>query len=168
MAALIVMPFIDLGIRSWPFRMHSAAWRLGFLGSASAVLVTPLLALYLVFAIAAIAEDPLVEYLVAGVAAAACVICVGAAAFFSLDVLQMKGQVPAAAASQYDVGSIWVIVRLVVVAVLFIVLAIGSMRAARSARHKPSAAVGRAGGQVLIRSTPPGTPAQHGIDVEGG
>ena len=153
MATLIVMPVIDIGIRSWPFRIHSAAWRLGFVGGGSAVLVTPLLALYLIYAIAAIADDRLVEYLVASLAAAAAVLCLGAAALFLLDVLQMKDQVSAIAASQYDIGSIWVIARLPVVAVLFIVLAVSSMRTARGAPHKPSAVAGRAGGQVLIRTT---------------
>jgi hypothetical protein len=168
MATLIVMPFVELGIRSWPFRIHSPAWRVGFLGSASALVVSPLLALYLVFAIAAFADDRLVEYLVASFAAAATVICVGAATLFSLDALQMKGQVSAAVASQYDIGSIWVIARLLVVATLFIVLAVSSMRTARSAQHKPPATVAKAGGQVLIRSTPPGTAATRGADVEGG
>jgi chromate transport protein ChrA len=126
------------------------------------------LALYLTFAIAAVADDRVVEYLVAGLAAAAAVICGGAATLFSLDALQMKGQVSAAAASQYDIGSMWVVARLLVVAVLFIVLAASSMRTARSAPHKPSAVFGRGGGQVLIRTTPPGTTAQRGVDVEGG
>jgi hypothetical protein len=168
MTALIVMPLIELGVRTWPYRIHSPAWRIGFLGGGSAVLVTPLLALYLVFAIAAVADDRLVEYLVASLAAAATVICFGAATLFSLDVLQMKGQVSAAAASQYDIGSIWVIARLLVVAVLFIVLAVSSMRTARSVRYKPSTVVGKAGGQVLVRSTPPGATVQGGADVEGG
>jgi hypothetical protein len=168
MATLIVMPFAELGVRTWPFRLHSPAWRVGFLGAGSAALVTPLLALYLTFAIAAVADDRVVEYLVAGLAAAAAVICGGAATLFSLDALQMKGQVSAAAASQYDIGSMWVVARLLVVAVLFIVLAASSMRTARSAPHKPSAVLGRGGGQVLIRTTPPGTAAQRGVDVEGG
>ena len=166
MATLIVMPFVELGIRTWPYRIHSPAWRIGFLGGGSAALLTPLLALYLVFAIAAVADDRLVEYLVAALSAAAAVICLGAGTLFSLDVLQMKGQVSAAAASQYDLGSMWVITRLLVVAVLFIVLAISSMRAARSALRKPIGSVGKAGGQMLIRSTPPGAQAQP-ADVEG-
>jgi hypothetical protein len=168
MATLMVMPFVELGIRSWPFRIHSPAWRVGLLGSGSAIMVSPLLALYLVFAIAAFADDRLVEYLVASFAAAATVLCVGAATLFALDALQMKGQVSASAASQYDIGSMWVIARLLVIATLFIVLAVSSMRAARSAQHKSSAAVAKAGGQVLIRTTPPGTAATRGADVEGG
>ena len=168
MATIIAMPFIDLGVRTWPFRIHSAAWRIGFLGSGAAVVVTPLLALYLILAIAAVANDRLVEYLVATLAAMGTVLCLGAAAFFSLDVLQMKGQVSSAAASQYDIGSIWVISRLLVVAMLFIVLAVGSMRAARNAPQRPAAVVGRTGGQMLIRPTPPATPAHRDADLEGG
>jgi len=167
MATIIVMPFVDLAIRTWPFRMHSAAWRIGFLGGGAALVVTPLLALYLVFAIAAVADDRLIEYLVCTLAAMGTVLCLGAAAFFALDVIQMKGQVSSAAASQYDIGSMWVIARLVVVAVLFSVLALSSMRAARNAPRKPAVAGGRISGQMLIRTTPPGTPTRRDADLEG-
>jgi hypothetical protein len=168
MATMIAMPFVELGIRTSPFRIHSAAWRIGLLGGGAAMLITPLFALYLIFGIAAIADDRLVEYLVAALAAAATVLCLGAAALFSLDVLQMKGQVSSAAASQYDIGSIWVIARLLVVAVLFIVLAANAIRTARNAPRKPSTAAGKADGRMLIRPTPPGTSAHGGADVEGG
>ena len=141
---------------------------MAFLGGGAAVVVTPLLALYIIFAIAAVADDPLVEYLVASLAAMGTVLCLGAAAFFSLDVLQMKSQISAVAASQYDVGSIWVISRLLVVAVLFIVLAVSAMRAARNVSRKPTATVGRARGQMLIRTTPSGTTEHSDADIEGG
>jgi hypothetical protein len=167
MATIIIMPFVDLAIRTWPFRMHSAVWRIGFLGGGAALVVTPLLALYLVFAIAAVADDRLIEYLVCTLAAMGTVLCLGAAAFFALDVIQMKGQVSSAATSQYDIGSMWVIARLVVVAVLFVVLALSSMRAARSAPRKPAVAGGRISGQMLIRTTPPGTPTRRDADIEG-
>jgi len=171
MVALVLMPFVELGIRTWPFRIHSAAWRLGFLGGGASVLVTPLLALYLIFFIAAIADDRLVEYLVAAFAAAGTVLCLGTAAFFSLDVLQMKGQVSPTAASQYDMTSMWIIARILVVAVLLIVLAVSAMKAARNAPRKAVSAHARTSGGMLIsttRSTPPGTPAQRGVDLEGG
>ena len=168
MATIIAMPFIDLGVRTWPFRIHSAAWRIGFLGTGAAVVVTPLLALYLIFAIAAIADDRLVEYLVVAFSALGTVLCLGAAAFFALDVLQMKGQISSSASSQYDIGSVWVISRLLLVAALFVVLAVSSMRAARSAPRRPATVAGRPGGQMLIRTTPPGTPSRRDVDVEGG
>ena len=165
---MILLPFIELAIRTWPFRIHSPAWRLGFLGGGASVLVTPLLALYLVFAIAAVADDRIVEYLVAAVAAIGTVLCLGSAAIFSLDVLQMKGQISSATATQYDLGSMWIIARLVLVAVLFVVLAASSIRTARRAPHKTSAATGRPSDRMLIRTTPPGGPVQHGVDLEGG
>ena len=167
MATIIAMPLIDLAVRAWPFRMHSPVWRMAFLGGGAAVVVTPLLALYIIFAIAAVADDRLVEYLVATLAAMGTVLCLGAAAFFSLDVLQMKGQISAVAASQYDIGSVWVISRLLLVAVLFIVLAVSALRAARTVPRKPGVAVGRGSGQILIRTTPSGTPAHHDADLEG-
>jgi hypothetical protein len=171
MAALILMPFVELGIRAWPFRIHSAAWRLGFLGGGASLLVTPLLALYLIFIIAALADDRLVEYLVAALAAIGTVLCLGVAAFFALDVLQMKGQVASTAASQYDLTSMWIIARILIVSVLLTILAFASMKAARNAPRRASAAPSRTSGGLLIsatRATPPGTSAQRGVDVEGG
>ena len=171
LATMIVLPFIELGVRSWPFRIHSPAWRLGFVGGGAAALVTPLLALYLIFAIAVIADDRLGGYLVACLAGVAATLCLAAAAAFALDVLQMKGHVAASASPQYEVGGAWVISRLIVLALLFVVLAASSFRSARSTLRRSSIAGGKAGGRMLISTTrsptPTGSAAQRGVDVDG-
>lgn len=169
MATMIAMPFFELIIRSSPFRIHSPTWRIGFLGGAAAALITPLFALYIVLVIAAVADDRIAEYLVACFAAIGTILCLGAGALFSLDVLQMRGQVSPFASSQYDMGSVWIIARLILIAVLFVVLAVVSLRTARNSPRKPAA--GKAGGRMLISTTlpttPTGPPAQRGADVDG-
>lgn len=171
MATMIAMPFFELGIRSSPFRIHSPTWRIGFLGGAAAALITPLFALYIVLVIAAVADDRITEYLVAFFAAIGAILCLGAGALFSLDVLQMKGQISPFASSQYDMGAAWIIARLILIAALFVVVAMVSLRIARSSPRTPATSAGRAGGRMLIRTTQPtnptGLPAQRGADVDG-
>jgi hypothetical protein len=156
MATMIATSFIELGLRSSPFRIHSVAWRLQFLGGGASVLLTAIFALYLVFAIAAIAGDGGVEYVVAGLAVIGVVLCAGAAGIFSLDILQMKGQVSSEGVGQYAVGAVWVVSRLGVVAVLFLVLAVSAIRTVRGTPRKPTAVMAqRKGGSMLIGTQAP-------------
>jgi len=45
MAAITIVQVVDVGIRAWPFRLHSPAWRLGVIGFAANAVGTPMLAL---------------------------------------------------------------------------------------------------------------------------
>ena len=138
-ATLIVLQIIDVGVRTWPFRVHSPVWRLGFISASAgaAGAGTPLIGLLIVFAIAVATDDEAAAYVVALVSALAAVLCVAGAGVFSLDALQVRNEVRSGLAGQYEVGSMWVAVRVLVTAVLFVVLMMGAWRAAKAAaRHR--------------------------------
>ena len=138
-ATLIVLQIIDVGVRSWPFRVHSPTWRLGFI-SASAGAVdggTPLIGLLIVFAIVVATDDEAAAYVLALVSAFATALWVVAAGVSSLDVLQLRNEVRSGLAGQGDIGSMWVPARALVTAVLFVVLMVSAWRAAKAAaRHR--------------------------------
>jgi len=147
MATLIVLQIIDVGVRSWPFRMQSPTWRLGYIGASAGAAATPLLGLLIVFGIAVATDDEAAAYVVALVSALAAALCVVGAGVFSLDLLQVRNEVRSGLAGQYEIGSMWVAVRVLVTAASFVVLAVSAWRAAKSAaRHRAiEQPIGRAG-----------------------
>jgi hypothetical protein len=147
MATLIVLQIIDVGVRSWPFRMQSPTWRLGYIAASAGAAATPLLGLLIVFGIAVATDDEAAAYVVALVSALAAALCVVGAGVFSLDLLQVRNEVRSGLAGQYEIGSMWVAVRVLVTAASFVVLAVSAWRAAKSAaRHRAiEQPIGRAG-----------------------
>lgn len=140
MATLFVMQLVDLGLRSWPFRSHSPAWRLGLIGTGASTLSGHLLVLFVIFGLAVLFEDRMAAFIVSVLSALTAVFCIVAVAAFSLDVLQVKNDVQASLADKYDVGSVWVILRLLIGAVLLLVLAVSAWRSAKGiARHRAAA-----------------------------
>jgi hypothetical protein len=153
LAMTALEPIAELLLRSAPFRLHSPAWRLAVITGGVGAAVTALLALFLMLAIATAAEDRGIAYLVSSVSGLCAGLCVLAAGAFGLDALQAKNDVEAALADRYDVGSVWIVVRIAVAGLLFITLAVYAMRIARLVRFVPERrAAGRA--SVLV-NTPP-------------
>lgn len=170
MGTLIVLQLIEIEVRSWPFRVHSPTWRLSLVGTIAGSLGTPLFGLLIILAIAVALDDRAAAYtvsIVSWLAMAACVVAVGV---FGLDVLQVKGDVGSSLAGQYDVGSGWVVARMLVAAILFIVLAVSAWRAAKSAgRHRSlQEPVGR--NSLLVTpvraASPVSTTVQPGVKLE--
>jgi len=75
MAAITIVQVVDVGIRAWPFRLHSPAWRLGVIGFAANAVGTPMLALLAILAIAVGVGDRGITYLVASLSAIAGALC---------------------------------------------------------------------------------------------
>jgi hypothetical protein len=168
MATLLLIQFIDLGIRAWPFRLHSPAWRLGLIGTAAGGMGAQLLALFVIFALAIVFEDRAAAFGVAVLSALSGVFSAIAVVAFSLDVLQVKNEVQASLADKYDIGSVWVILRLVIGAVLFLVLAVSAWRTARGiARQRVAAGTPAKPSWLLspVRPTPP-VPAQPSAEAK--
>lgn len=167
---LTLLQLIDIEIRSWPFRTHSPAWRLGFVGTAAGAVGAPLLGLLLILAIAVASDDRAAAYAVSLVSWIATALCALAIGMFALDALQVKNDVGSSLAGQYDVGSSWVAVRMVLATVLFVVLGVSAWRAAKSAeRHRAAQEqAGRSGLLVSpVRPTTPVAPvAQSGVKLE--
>ena len=137
MATLIVLQIVDVDVRSWPFRVHSPTWRLGFISASAGAAGTPLIGLVIVFAIAVATDDEAAAHVVALVSALAAALCVMAAGVSSLDVLQLRNEIQSGLAGPYEIGSMWVPARVLVTAILFVVLTMSAWRAAKAAaRHR--------------------------------
>lgn len=162
MATLLVMQVVDLVLRAWPFRVHSPAWRLGLISAGASTMNGELLVLFVVFGLAVVFEDRMAAFVVSVLSALTAVFCVVAVGAFALDVLQVKNEVQASLADKYDVGSIWVILRLVIATVLLLVLAVSAWRTAKGiARHRTAAGTPAKPSWLLspVRPTAP-VPAQ--------
>ena len=170
MGGLILLQLIEIEVRSWPFRTSSPAWRLGFIGTTAGAIGTPLFGLFIVLAIAVASDDRAAAYTVSLVSWLATALCVVAVGMFALDALQMKSEVGASLAGQYDVGSGWVAVKMVVGAVLFLVLAVSAWRAAKSAERHRALQEPAGRGSLLVSpvraASPVSSPAQSGVRLE--
>lgn len=170
MGTLILLQLIEIEVRSWPFRVHSPTWRLGLIGTIAGSLGTPLFGLLIILGIAVANDDRAAAYTVSFVSWLGAAACVAAAALFGLDVLQVKSDVASSLAGQYDVGSGWVAVRIVVAALLFLVLAVSAWRAAKSAeRHRAlQEPVGRSALLVspVRAASPVSSMTQPGVKLE--
>jgi hypothetical protein len=113
-------------------RPSSIQWRLGLIASGAAAGSIVLLAFLVALAIAAAMEDQVAAYILAIMSIVAAVLCLLAVGVFSLDALQVKGQVLASVSSAYTNASVWVIVKLVLSTIIFLVLALSAFRAARA------------------------------------
>ena len=170
MGTLILMQLIEIVVRSSPFRTHSPTWRLGFIGSAAGAVGTPLFGLLIILAIAVATDDRAAAYAVSLASWLAMALCIAALGVFALDVLQVKNDVGSSLAGQYDVGSSWVAIRMVVAVVLFVVLGVSAWRAAKSAErhralHEP---VGKSALLVspVRAASPVSAPSQSGVKLE--
>jgi hypothetical protein len=158
MAMLMVFSAGEVGVRSSPFRVHSPAWRLELIGSGAGAMGTVVLGLFVIYAIAAAADDRPTAYIVSSLSSLAAALCVIAIGVFSLDAIQVKTQVQSSLAHGYDVGTVWVAVRLAIAAIVLAVIAVSSIRAARSARREASPRTSGPRAAVLV-TTPRGAGA---------
>jgi len=156
MATTTVIQLVDVAVRAWPFRLHSPAWRLGVIGFAANAVGTSMLALLVILAIAIAVGDRGVAYVTAGVSALAGALCVVITAVFALDAVQMKTQVQANLAGQYDMASAWLVVRLVIGAVMLLLLAVSGFRIAKTVRRETPRSGVKGSGSLVVGATRPG------------
>jgi hypothetical protein len=166
MASMIVMPLIELYIRASPFRIHSPAWRLSLVGNISGAISAPILGLFLMFAMAVVAEDKGVTYLVSSLSGLAAVICLGVTGLFALDALQMRNQVQANLAESYGLASSWVAAKLIVSVIVLLVLSISAVRAAQGVKRSTSQTSGKSSSVLVAGVGRPGIAARPTMDAE--
>ena len=154
-AMLIVSQLVDIAVRSSPFRVHSPAWRLGYVSATGNESNIVLVALFLILLIAALTEDRIAALVTAGAASVLGLIFAVALIVFALDVVQFKGQVAGPLAEQYGMGAAWIGARIAIAVVLFFVLAIASLRVARTFAGRRSVAAADPAIAGRVRTTPP-------------
>jgi len=154
----LVTQFVELMLRSWPVRIHSAAWRLGFVGGMSGLVMVTLLMLLVAFAIANFADDRLTTVIVSALSFVSAVVYVFAGGMFGLDVLEMRNQVQMSVAQQYDVTSAWVLVRLLLGVAGFLILAIAALKSMRAAEKLAPRRTPVSGNLIVGTGRPPTVP----------
>ena len=131
---MVVLPLVDLVANVWPLQIGQLEWRYGAWGVLSAYLLTPLLGVMMLAAAAALlGHARMLGALFWLYFLAAAVLLIGSV-LFVLDVFQLRGAVPQAGQSQYDVGAAKALVKHIVVAVALFWLGWGCRMAAKQAR----------------------------------
>jgi len=161
--ATIFIQLAEVFLRSWPFRFLSPAWRIGFVSSISSIAPTVLLMAFVLIAIAIFAGDRRLSLVFSGLAilAATCFLAMSGA--LVLDTIQMRNQVRVSVSRQYDITSLWTLIRVVTCLAGFVMLAVAGLRNSIATRPvaRPTKKVG-----TLIGGNAP-TPAPRLGDSAG-
>jgi hypothetical protein len=172
MWTVTIVQLVDVVIRAWPFRIHSPAWRLGVIGFAANAVGTTMISFLVILGIAVAVGDRGVSMLVAAVSAVAAVLCLLATGIFTLDALQMKGQVDPNLSHQYDLSSFWLVARVLVAVLIFGILAMSAFRISKALRREIPRTNVKGGAPLVVgtaRSAAPSPAAgQRSVGAERG
>ena len=152
----MILPVIDLFVLVYPLRLTQVIWRFGAVGLLSSAVGAPLLVLFFVFALALFAGDRKVVAAVGVLAALIALLLIGGAGSFSLDALQMKRRVQAAAQLKYLMTAGQALVKLLIEALSAIVLSVSAFRAASAKALPVSPAEQRTSAGLVMGRRPSG------------
>jgi len=130
-ALLFVLTFGELAVAIWPYKIHDLSWRLGVAGGFTSGAGTALIAIVFTLAIALVAGDRRVLWLVSLICGLAAAIFLIGCGFFVLDALQMKGQVRPELMSRYNLSFAWGLVKVLLDIAVFAAVAVSAFRSAR-------------------------------------
>jgi hypothetical protein len=136
--AILVAHVTELILASYPARLSSPSWRITFVGGTANTVFLSMLVMFLLTAIAVIAADRRVTYVITALSAMAGIILLGMSGMFALDALQMRNQVRQSLAERYDYTAGWVLVRMLIASLGFLILTVATFRTARSLRPDTS------------------------------
>lgn len=159
----IVMQIIEVVLRSWPTQIHSAPWRLSFISNSSGIVLNLLMMVFIILTIASLSRDRTLALIMCGVSIAVAILYFLSSGVLALDALQMRNQVQMSVATQFDVTSGWTLVRQLVGAAGFALLAVGGWRVSRTS-HAHTTRPLRKGDDLLV-PTPRPTVAVMGDDA---
>ncbi len=161
--ATIITQIIEVVLRSWPTQIHSAAWRLSFIGSTSGIVLNFLVMVFLILTIASLSRDRTLALVMCGVSMSIALLYLLSTGLLALDALQMRNQVQMTVATQFDITSGWTLVRQLVGVAGFVLLAIGGWRVNRASHSHTGRSVRR--GEELLVTTPRQAVAAVGEDA---
>lgn len=136
--AYIVIGYITIGsladvlISTQPALIHDVRWRLGVGTLLTGASGTELLGAILFLAFAVAAVDQVALWTGFSLSLLIGLGYVAAAGGFTLDSLQMRGQIRPEMLTRYNIGTIWTVVRLAFTGLVFLGIAIAAWRAARA------------------------------------
>jgi hypothetical protein len=132
LALLTGLPLLELAASAWPPNIHLPAWRFTLVAAGATATVNSLLGLFLILVIAVAAGDRGVVWFVSVVCGLAAAVCLIGGGMLPLDALQLRAQVDPKTLSKYNLAWSLAVLKILATAVLFLLLALHSSRAARS------------------------------------
>jgi hypothetical protein len=143
---LCALPLVDTTLGVWPPRGGEIAWRFGAAGMFSRALMTPLLGLFLAFAIALLLGHRRTLRTLSLLCALGAAGTLGTVLLFALDMIRMRAQVNPQAQTAFQIASVAAMVKYVIGALVLASLAVCAWRGASQSR----------GGAVRVSSEPRG------------
>lgn len=134
----MVFPLLDWLVPLIPLRPLTIGWRFGAVGMLSSALGAPLLLLFLIYALAWFSGDRKVMVLCAVLAGLFALVAIVGAGTFTLDALQTKRRVQAAAQSKFLLVSGEALVKLAIEGLGALVLAVNIVRNLKDAKTLPA------------------------------
>jgi hypothetical protein len=131
---MVVFPVVDFITNVWPLQVDSVPWRYGAVGLFSGFLLTPFLGVVMIGALAGALEHRVVLRALGVIAVLAAVLSIAAVVLFTLDVLQLRGNVEEDARSGFDVGAVKALVKYVMSGAVALWLGVAALRASKSSR----------------------------------
>ena len=151
---LMFVPFLDWAVTVWPLQFGNMRWRVGAAGQLSGGLMTVLIGLLVVFAIALALDQRRAQRVVvvlSGLLAAGTLVLVS---LFVLDVAQLRGSVRPEVVHAFDIVAIQALTKQLLTLLTTLAFAVaafkasradGAARRARGAKDAPPVVVGSGG-----------------------
>lgn len=165
--ATIFMQLAEVFLRSWPFRLSSPAWRISVVSSISSIAPTLLLMTFVLVAIAIFAGDRTLSLVFSGFAFLAAICFFGLSGALILDSLQLRNQVRMSVSRQYDVTSLWTLIRVLIGLAGFLMLAVAGLRRAIALRQQTARQTKRVGTFIAANTATPGPRVGEFVGVKG-
>jgi hypothetical protein len=147
--AVLIAQVTELLLASYPARLSSPSWRITFVGGTANTVFMTLLVLFILTAIAVIAADRRITFVISTLAALAALVFLGMSGMFALDALQMRNQVRQSLAERYDFSAAWVLVRMLIGVGGFLILSVTAFRSARAIRAQVARGSTKGGNLIM-------------------
>lgn len=132
---LFVLPVGEIITTAWPFLLGQPVWRFSIGGMAGASSATMLVGLFFALSIAMVSEDRWAAILTAVAASVSAIVYLGGAALFFLDAVQLTSNFAAQDPLKYRVTASWILVKMALSGVAFVIVAVGAIRAVGAMRR---------------------------------
>jgi hypothetical protein len=128
---MATLPVLDMLLVSWPLKVGLLNWRFGTFGQLSATAATPLIAIFLLYAVAYANGDRKVLYFGIAISLFYALLLLAGLISFPLDSLQMRRRVDAAALQRLTMASGAAELRLIIYEIGALALAFSQIRSVR-------------------------------------
>lgn len=133
---LIVLPLADITLGFFPLQIDNLRWRIGVTGMTTGALLLPITGFFLALCTAHLKGDRGVQTALSILLVVGGLVLFAASGMFTLDTIQMRGEIDERGRHLYDRAAIKGIISQILTASALLFVSISSLRSARSAtRH---------------------------------